>query len=373
MNKARNDNRWAVAVVFALVALFIGAAADIEFEKNRKRLRSMPTHERLRIEQNYQRFMQLSRDEKNQLRQLHKELSALSDEERAGLHEQMTQYLRWLDTLSPKDRQQLDQTTDPGQKIQLVQKLVEAQRAQLQEDLAPLRRYERPGNPDHESWTSRFWRHIEPDLIALEKQLQPKLADSEKKWFAAQDDSDHSKMRKLHVALFLSEKYEIEIPNSLRGPHSFATRMFAQLPFLNRWFGLRDGETIQDLPDDQRAEAIDLLVQFLLLPPISREELYKEYDTLDESDRIQVRDNPFTERYLLRAAYFRNHPDRIPKDQTQLREALTRDWKGPPGPPRFRTRNEFDRDRRRPAEVQTPARKDPRTRRKAEEAKPKEE
>ncbi len=118
----------AVAVVLSCaLPLLTGAAGrdDEEGAANRARIESMTELERRQLEQRLERYRKLSPDERDRLRSMHAKIEA-----EAELKQTVDAYRRWLETLSPIEREQLRSEPDAQKKLAIVERIRTRQRTE---------------------------------------------------------------------------------------------------------------------------------------------------------------------------------------------------------------------------------------------------
>ncbi|HUG89398.1 MAG TPA: hypothetical protein VML55_01105 [Planctomycetaceae bacterium] len=128
-NRTRINSLWLAAAggaVVVVVPLLLGADGDdsSRLAANRRQIADMSAAERARLEQQYSEFRALPEAERDKLRRLHAELEADS-----GLQQVLDDYSRWLRTLSPWQRQELQREDDWSRRLEIVRQFREEQRA----------------------------------------------------------------------------------------------------------------------------------------------------------------------------------------------------------------------------------------------------
>jgi hypothetical protein len=124
--------------LFTVVALWatlpcVLAEAPLTPSEGKVHLQNMSSVERDRFNRNVEMFQALNGDQKTQFRHLHDELT--KDRLRGGVLINLLEcYSQWLHTLSPVQREQLQQETDPGRKVALVRQFMDEQDRQLKEE-----------------------------------------------------------------------------------------------------------------------------------------------------------------------------------------------------------------------------------------------
>jgi hypothetical protein len=127
--RPRAINLW--AALFAVVLLSGTTTEDAErVESRRHKIELLSQSERNRLKRNYETYLKLSPERREQLFLLH---DALQQDAKNGGHLQklLDEYNTWFCKLSPFDRDKLLSTADPGERAQLVQKLLEEQKQRL--------------------------------------------------------------------------------------------------------------------------------------------------------------------------------------------------------------------------------------------------
>jgi hypothetical protein len=118
------------AALFAVVLLSGTTTEDADrVESRRHKIELLSQSERNRLKRNYETYLKLSPERREQLFKLHDELE--QDAKNGGhLQKLLDQYNTWFCKLSPFDRDKLLSTADPGERAQLVQKLLEEEQKQ---------------------------------------------------------------------------------------------------------------------------------------------------------------------------------------------------------------------------------------------------
>jgi hypothetical protein len=117
-----------VGALFGLV-LFSGATTEDAsvLEARRQKIQTLSQSELNRLKRNYENYLKLPQEKRQQLADLDDELE---QDAKAGGHlgKLLDQYNAWLSKLSPFDRDKLLNTPDPGERAELVQKLLQEQK-----------------------------------------------------------------------------------------------------------------------------------------------------------------------------------------------------------------------------------------------------
>ncbi len=120
-----------MAAVLFCAALLGGATTEDAslLESRRHSIELMSQADVNRLKRNYETYQKLSPERREQLAGLH---DALEQDTKDGGHLQklLEQYNAWLFKLSPFDRDKLLNTADPGERADLVQKLLQEQQKQ---------------------------------------------------------------------------------------------------------------------------------------------------------------------------------------------------------------------------------------------------
>lgn len=124
---------WA-AVIAGLLLLGAGPrtlfADDGEtFEENRRKIESLPAAERERLQRNFSEFRSLPEEEQEKIRTLHERIEA--DRQNGGrLDDVMRAFAEWLKNLTPYQRKDLLDETDPQKRLEIVRELMRQQEEQ---------------------------------------------------------------------------------------------------------------------------------------------------------------------------------------------------------------------------------------------------
>jgi len=116
---------------FALAALLLLVGADdgAMREQIQRRIERMTPAERARLERNFRAFLALGESERDRYRKLHRDLEA--DAQSGGkLRDLLRGYSEWLASLTPYQREEIRNETDPIARAQLVRRLRNEQREQ---------------------------------------------------------------------------------------------------------------------------------------------------------------------------------------------------------------------------------------------------
>lgn len=111
------------ALLFTLAIPFLaGAGENPSREKNRNRIESMNAADRARLERNFAHFKDLSESEREKYRILDRQIR---EDNAAGgrLHAFMNEYVAWLATLSPYERETIQKETNLTARAQLVARI----------------------------------------------------------------------------------------------------------------------------------------------------------------------------------------------------------------------------------------------------------
>lgn len=110
----------AAVVAGCLFPLLLGAGGGEteEVRANRERIEAMTELERRQLEQRFARYRELPTDERDRLRSMHTEIEGNAD-----LSRTVAAYRRWVETLSPLEREELRRETDPEAKLALVRRI----------------------------------------------------------------------------------------------------------------------------------------------------------------------------------------------------------------------------------------------------------
>lgn len=107
---------------------FLLRADDPELAVRRRRIEGMPQAERERIQRNFKQFQTMSEADRRHLRAFDAALEADRINNRGGLSETLRTYADWLKTVTPHQRDALQQESDPAKRIKLIREVVESQR-----------------------------------------------------------------------------------------------------------------------------------------------------------------------------------------------------------------------------------------------------
>jgi len=119
-----------IGVLVAVVLLGGGTTEDASvLEARRQSIEKLSQSDLNRLKRNYETFLKLPTERREQLVRLNDELQ--EDAKNGGrLQKLLDQYNAWLFKLSPFDRDNLLNTADPGERAQLVQKIIQDQQKQ---------------------------------------------------------------------------------------------------------------------------------------------------------------------------------------------------------------------------------------------------
>lgn len=121
----RNHLTCVLFVFCCLLTPSLSAAEPNVIEQRVKQIEAMSKVDRDRLDRNIDAFQKMSDAQRAQFRTLHEELAA--DRLHAGgLSGLLQTYALWVQTLTPAERDELQQVTDPAQKLAVVRKIKEA-------------------------------------------------------------------------------------------------------------------------------------------------------------------------------------------------------------------------------------------------------
>jgi hypothetical protein len=118
-------------LVLAGALFLVGATTEDAsvLEARRHSIEKLSQSDLNRLKRNYETFLKLPRERREQLVKLNDELQ--EDAKNGGhLQKLLDQYNAWLFKLSPFDRDNLLNTSDPGERAQMVQKIIQDQQKQ---------------------------------------------------------------------------------------------------------------------------------------------------------------------------------------------------------------------------------------------------
>lgn len=335
------DRRLAVLVLLALVA---AGDSAIDLDRNRDRLRKMSADDYERVKANYERWATLDDAEKDRLRRLHRDLQALGTD-LPSLEKSMTQYLLWLDTLSPERRRRLERIDDPHARLDQVRALIREQNDDLLKHLRPV--------------VDEGRRELGPEGMRRFGSFDQVLAATKKV------------EQTVRAKLTPEERTKLDsIPAPDRAPWIIAFGITHEvLPFGReyefvywRLADLLGRSRVLELSDDDRRTMMRLTRVAMLLPIVEQTKLYEYFDRSQEKDpgglffRWVLRSkNPSFTMQLLSVQYYLENPEAVPAEHGERLKQLLGERKSRPARPET-TRKEpppgerpgppgFDKDR----------------------------
>lgn len=115
--------------VFLLLALPFslgaGPGPEAEYTANRKSIESMGQPQRDRLNRNFNTYRELTGDQKDYYKNLHQEIEKDAIERPIkNLKESMSNYIDWLNTIDPYDRQKIREETDLNKRMNIVRQIL---------------------------------------------------------------------------------------------------------------------------------------------------------------------------------------------------------------------------------------------------------
>ncbi|QDU64568.1 hypothetical protein Pan216_54580 [Planctomycetes bacterium Pan216] len=292
------------------LALSFGCGGnDGSHRANAERFANLAPETRNRLREWLVEFEALPKADREALQDLHQSLQSAQD--RDELEATMNRYARWLDTLTPSERERIVGAMTPEAKIAAVETIMKEQRAYLDAELAFLER-EFPDEPIGSPRFARDWRAspILSRLTPRERETLQKLPVQFRPTFYGA----------LHLKYGLGDKLGDDRSRMLR------KMIWPKLlpPIVMDRFA--DVEHHDQLSHEQRQGLVKLLVLMMMLPPIDEEKIVTTVESIGTTSQQRtlntVLKNPRTEFLfgkIVGAMYFQQHPDEVPED-------LRADW-----------------------------------------------
>lgn len=297
--------------IACLAAVLGGTGADLELA--RQRIARMSPSQFERLQANFAAFQSLPTEEQARLRRLHLDLAAPGPEgARSDLEQTLTRLGRWLETLTPAQKQGILATNSTDERLAEIRRLVEEQNQQIVKDLRPLssppERDEPPGEGGPR-WSRRFRGFgMASALKNLEPKLLPLLDETERQRLKSLGSDDYN--HRLALLLSLREKYADQLPGAGLPPQARDALLGPVAHLLSLTLGIKPRE---QMSADEEAQLRRLIHDILLFPDVDprRElEFVEGLDprTADALNQIQSR-SARTYPLILRALYYRDHPN----------------------------------------------------------------
>lgn len=298
--------------IACLAATLVGAGAELE--SARQRVARMSPSQFERLQANFAAFQSLSSEEQTRMRRLHADLAAPGPEgARADLEPTLTRLGRWLETLTPAQKQGILATNSTDERLAEIRRLVEEQNQQIAQDLRPLssppERDEPPGEGGPR-WNRRFRFGMASALKNLEPKLLPLMNETERRRLKSLGPDDYH--HRLALLLCLREKYAGQLPDSGLPPQARDALLGPVAHLLSLTLGIKPRE---QMSADEEALLRRLILDILLFPDVDprRElEFVEALDprTADALNQIQSR-SALIYPLMLRALYYRDHPNEL--------------------------------------------------------------
>lgn len=131
---SRNNARiWIVCSILlsVLVAPFLvrgDQQTESQLEENRAQIGRMTQSERDRLERNFQAYRAMDSQQRQSISDFHEKLNQDQSHSAGELNAALIQYREWLNTIEPFQRDQLRTTSNPQQRLKLMEEIVKDQR-----------------------------------------------------------------------------------------------------------------------------------------------------------------------------------------------------------------------------------------------------
>lgn len=264
-------------------------------------------------------FAALTRDRQAALSAFADALAKAPD--KADLESTMMRYARWLDTLTPAQKQRLDSAESTPDRLAVVRKLIDEQKKQLDKDLKRLREHE--------------WSNVDPGMARINPGLpQANIAESQKRAKLLIEKVTPSEKRNLGMlkivsprdanaySLVLGIKYGVMgFPANVGDWFSrVLPREFRETDFYRRSFS---GVPFAQLDTADRARLRELIELSFTLTEVTTAMALKAYPINDSKRQLYElfsKNVPSTRPFAL--VYYFDHPDELNGDKKLRFEKL---------------------------------------------------
>lgn len=277
---------------------------------NDVRWKAMTPSERRELLGKQQAFEALRLDQQREIEQLAKELRALPESTRHEYAETMERYLSWRETLSPKDREALDQTP-VGERINAVRARIDAQSKQLVADLKPLTDgAPSPGSVGPRPRNDGGRQVVRQASQELQKSLAGKLSRVEEQLLAAAARPQD----RAPLLLLFAAAHQVAIPLPLVPiQNRMMASLYDNLKPVHRAFDTKSEYAA--LTPDQKQRLLSFLIA--ALPHVDKVELARVL----EEDNLPLGDVRLLERFsaplywlVVAVYYFAEYPGKAPAE-----------------------------------------------------------
>ena len=310
--------RLCAAGLLALAGIFCLTGAVDLMETNRRRIEEMSASQRLQLERNWQRYQAMTEAQRQVYRNLHNGIVA-----EPRLNDVMREYCKWLDTLSPWQRKELQQETNVRRRVEMVKEMRAEQAAERKERVSA----QMPAIAEKLSWLqdpsrSRLSREEFAAIIeTLGKNLKPR--DEDRK-----DGKNVTEIRRcVRIIELLGER-----PAAGEAPAISETQVNEAIGKITNT-RLRD--FLRRIPEveHQRHALVGLLAQSLVAnlkdelanSRPSDQQIQEFFAQLEPAARDEVMREPYDlQKQRLVALYYEQHPSQAPAAAKELRMVVSR-------------------------------------------------
>lgn len=283
-------------------------------DEARNQVNQMSPSELARIRKNHQSFQRLSDAEQQRIRELKNELADSGPEEQS-LRRVMSKYALWLDTLTPADRESIQNAPSTESKVQLVNQLIKSQNERIEAELKPILERQ-PERPSRYSPFSRFERRLflsSKSVRNVEKELATKLDPWESKRLSS--FSRDPSLPRIALVMALARKYQIDMDQGggklSRGEAEELSQDIVGM--VQRAMGNRQPRPVSP---EERDEVDRFILDLLLLPDVEPDKMVGFLESMEEGRRdmlrIAQRLDPQIYHFYLRLHYYQEHPEELP-------------------------------------------------------------
>ena len=321
-----------VPVVVLIPLLFAAATGTSDsLAENRKKIAAMSQAQREQLETHYQQYRRLSQEEQQRLREVHAAMQGNS-----RLQEATQQYEKWLATITPWQRAELREETDPLRRVALVRRFEQERREEQKRLQEERERRGRGPEPGPFSWWDL--RHIatldSEDLKAALDRIEAVITPSPQ----LRQRLEMATRPKRDLVVLLAALQQASPGESQWLPRETAEWIISRIE------NEEQREFVQGLQREaQQTVVARILVKSVLVPrgiwsgDLTREDLLQVIQNLDKEDQEELSKLPRDRmERSVRYRWMMQQVKDMEKELGELSEAYYRVFpRRPMGPPRF--------------------------------------